>query len=330
MKKKGLIISTVVMVIVLIASLTTATYAWFSSTSQAVVGDIGMSATAAEGLVIGAANKANPATRMDYDNGAVKWNGTGWINDSNTHGLGAVVTPQMDQEAEGGGGTESVALAFKLSKAATKKTAAHTADAVKDLTNGTFIKAEGNDTVVNATTWEKATVNEDYLDLTLGVAPSSDKQVSQVICTLTVTATDKANVEMAAAIHFDIIVTAPDGAETTVATDLDAYTGLETTTTGFSKAKEGDVTQGTYSYDNGTWTYKFVVADKAAGLEANATTLDIAKVKVVAWIEGTDASCTVANTGLDSGATIGLAFDYVKTTEYATGKVTITNGKVTA
>lgn len=29
MKKKGLIISTVVMVVILIASLTTATYAWF-------------------------------------------------------------------------------------------------------------------------------------------------------------------------------------------------------------------------------------------------------------------------------------------------------------
>ena len=34
MKKKGLIISTVVMVVVLIASLTTATYAWFTASSK--------------------------------------------------------------------------------------------------------------------------------------------------------------------------------------------------------------------------------------------------------------------------------------------------------
>ena len=36
MKKKGLIISTVVMVVVLIASLTTATYAWFTAASGLV------------------------------------------------------------------------------------------------------------------------------------------------------------------------------------------------------------------------------------------------------------------------------------------------------
>ena len=34
MKKKGLIISTVVMVVVLIASLTTATYAWFTASNK--------------------------------------------------------------------------------------------------------------------------------------------------------------------------------------------------------------------------------------------------------------------------------------------------------
>ena len=37
MKKKGLIISTVVMVVVLIASLTTATYAWITGTSTVKV-----------------------------------------------------------------------------------------------------------------------------------------------------------------------------------------------------------------------------------------------------------------------------------------------------
>ena len=39
MKKKGLIISTIVMVVVLIASLTTATYAWFNASSEVKVND---------------------------------------------------------------------------------------------------------------------------------------------------------------------------------------------------------------------------------------------------------------------------------------------------
>ena len=50
MKKKGLIISTVVMVVVLIASLTTATYAWFSAQAQATVDDLAIETKAAEGL----------------------------------------------------------------------------------------------------------------------------------------------------------------------------------------------------------------------------------------------------------------------------------------
>lgn len=56
MKKKGLIISTVVMVVVLIASLTTATYAWFSAQSSATVDDLAITTKAADGLQIAMRN----------------------------------------------------------------------------------------------------------------------------------------------------------------------------------------------------------------------------------------------------------------------------------
>ena len=52
MKKKGLIISTVVMVVVLIASLTTATYAWFSVSASATIDNISINTQASDGLVI--------------------------------------------------------------------------------------------------------------------------------------------------------------------------------------------------------------------------------------------------------------------------------------
>ena len=54
MKKKGLIISTVVMVVVLIASLTTATYAWFSVNPEATINDIVIETQASTGLEIAA------------------------------------------------------------------------------------------------------------------------------------------------------------------------------------------------------------------------------------------------------------------------------------
>ena len=82
MKKKGLIISTVVMVVVLIASLTTATYAWFSAQASATVDDLSITTKAADGLQIAMTNTENSVAdivsgNMNYANG--KWEGD--VND---------------------------------------------------------------------------------------------------------------------------------------------------------------------------------------------------------------------------------------------------------
>ncbi len=82
MKKKGLIISTVVMVVVLIASLTTATYAWFSSQASATVDDLTITTKAADGLQIAMTNNEGAVTdivsgNMNYTEG--KWEGD--VND---------------------------------------------------------------------------------------------------------------------------------------------------------------------------------------------------------------------------------------------------------
>ena len=84
MKKKGLIISTVVMVVVLIASLTTATYAWFSSQASATVDDLTITTKAADGLQIAMTNNEGTVTdivsgNLDYTE-AGKWQGdvTDW------------------------------------------------------------------------------------------------------------------------------------------------------------------------------------------------------------------------------------------------------------
>ena len=53
MKKKGLIISTVVMVVVLIASLTTATYAWFTTSASTSIQGFDVSVAAGNVMNIG-------------------------------------------------------------------------------------------------------------------------------------------------------------------------------------------------------------------------------------------------------------------------------------
>ena len=63
MKKKGLIISTVVMVVVLIASLTTATYAWFTVSSTTTVDGFNLEVVSSNILNIGL--KANTTYEDD-------------------------------------------------------------------------------------------------------------------------------------------------------------------------------------------------------------------------------------------------------------------------
>ena len=83
MKKKGLIVATIVMVLVLAVSLTTATYAWFSSQASATVDDLQITTAAAQGLQIAMSSDGERNTdalvsgELDYLNNA--WDGNpGW------------------------------------------------------------------------------------------------------------------------------------------------------------------------------------------------------------------------------------------------------------
>ena len=85
MKKKGLIISTVVMVVVLIASLTTATYAWFTSQAQATVDDLTITTDAAQGLQIAMTGEEGSISKGLFS-GALKYENNAWSGDSDTWG----------------------------------------------------------------------------------------------------------------------------------------------------------------------------------------------------------------------------------------------------
>lgn len=82
MKKKGLIVATIVMVLVLAVSLTTATYAWFSSQASARVDDLQITTAAADGLQIAMTNTPQSTEGMvsgDLDYELNRWTGNdGW------------------------------------------------------------------------------------------------------------------------------------------------------------------------------------------------------------------------------------------------------------
>lgn len=301
MKKKGLIISTVVMVVILIASLTTATYAWFSSAAEARVSKIGMTATAAEGILVGIRKDTTSTglTRPDFVFGDVNWTAsatTGKVNTdggwAGTNGFGSLITPMVDSNA----------LNLSVSKAMTKNDGA-VADAL-------FKKAEAgvNDQTPGA--FEAAKANVDYIQLDLGLVASTHKTIDQIIGRIKVSPTDTYQIGMAAAVHFEIATKAPNGAWKTMSV-IDAYEGLEAGIANFDSDDAASI-DGTLNTDSNdmSWTYDFPIwkADAAADALSISGSLDVVEVKLLAWIEGNDPSCTTQFTG--TGANIDLSFLY--------------------
>ena len=102
MKKKGLIISTIVMVVVLIASLTTATYAWFNNHGTAKVDNIDFSVQSATSVMIGV-NKDNAydstKTLTNFVSGGTSFN-TSTDKWTGTNGLGLEVHHNINLRME--------------------------------------------------------------------------------------------------------------------------------------------------------------------------------------------------------------------------------------
>lgn len=84
MKKKGLIVATIVMVLVLAVSLTTATYAWFSSTASATVDDLAITTKAADGLQIAMTNTQKSIN--DIHSGELTYENDTWVGAQATWG----------------------------------------------------------------------------------------------------------------------------------------------------------------------------------------------------------------------------------------------------
>lgn len=86
MKKKGLIVATIVMVLVLAVSLSTATYAWFSSEAQATVEDLNIAVKAATGVEIAVYESGDKYYNgdMSYSQDTQAWN-------SETEGFGTLL-----------------------------------------------------------------------------------------------------------------------------------------------------------------------------------------------------------------------------------------------
>ena len=324
MKKKGLIISTVVMVVVLIASLTTATYAWFTSAGVATVTPIDFSVTSAADLVIGVKGDNTIGTApawSDFYSDATQFtanDGRGeWTGDTNGLGLSVDTTLQLKD-------IQKAVYSFSnvTSDETSGKVTGATIDAYERATTGTTVtkgfkvantalKAAGTGNRVDAETYEKAIRNNDYLDVVFGVAPATN-EVKSYGCLVTVKNTSTLNsLGMNAAIHVAYSLNGTDF------TEVDVY-GLNRA--GDQKSKAKKPTAPTETIGTKTVSYESKVqnlqdGDATVWIPLNAVTsadavlptgIDgLKQLHLVIYICGPDSDCV---TGAAGSATITIEF----------------------
>ena len=324
MKKKGLIVATIVMVLVLAVSLTTATYAWFTAanvtTVEKIAFSVGTGSDVSIGLKINNTYEAEPSpgqftagttpigSAFATDavvNGAIPGlDSTYWEGEP---GLGSSIDMQLDlQNMQKAVGTGKIGVSAGALDLSTLRTAA-TAD-----TNG-VVMASGNG--INATTGTivSAYAQRDYLDVVIGVKASAS-DLNTITCNVTINPTQGIDLGMNAAIHvaWKINGDITEGYDDSV----DAYGANPRTAVRSTLAKTlvgGNTTTNAYggtgqTLNDGAVNVPITVAN--AGKDGDTflkiSTDVIYQIHLVIWIDGTDPDCV--NQALGVGSEIYINF----------------------
>ena len=212
MKKKGMIVATIVMVLVLAVSLTTATYAWFSVTNVTTIDAFNIAVVAGNAVNIGVKSdntySANPTADM-FLNGDVTYSGTAGQNGGGTWsgdqpGLGAT----LDHHISWGAQSQAVGIT-----SADTETAVSTENTTTWKSGGKVVAANSPDGattgVLTGAKWAVANGNDstspvtaaDYVYLYLGASPTKALKTNQLIIMIDGTDSPGTILGMLSAIH---------------------------------------------------------------------------------------------------------------------------------
>ena len=346
MKKKGLIISTIVMVVVLIASLTTATYAWFSASASAKVDAIDISTTAAEGLEIALNTAVDTyySGSITFENGALS-SGTEGFGASLTMASGvgnmqhavtkAVADTRYPYIVKTAGTVPSGTVVSGVYENATGGSALETA-AIEALavdtvvyvayTTGTFlVPISYADGTSNPNSYGIAQVNTNYLWLPIVIRTTS-AGITNIYYKVTLTPKNKST----GGIKADMMPGMAAASRITYSKDSSGSSTLTEHAPFSSWAASGSTLVS--SVDGGSQKkYSQVAAQYKKyvyyGLLVAGTTAQDQgtefPLEIFCWIEGTDAQCINATAG--SGYTITIEFSYNKAETAATTSSIVTD-----
>lgn len=238
MKKKGLLIATIVMVLVLAVSLTTATYAWFTATSEVTVDTIQFNVNTAADLIIGLKDDntvSKTSTAANYYSGTTAYTRGTTFDKQGTWGgeykslgsnidLNALSFKDLTK-AVGTGTFTGVAGTFDANGTYTPgKTLGGTADSSFNMTNYEkgMIQANGQGTAFDANSVDTAWKNVHYLDVVIGVQ-ATKANLDSMTCYVTINPTAGTILGMNTAIHVAYRVVAPGADSIGDLADTDIY-----------------------------------------------------------------------------------------------------------
>ena len=336
MKKKGLIISTVVMVVVLIASLTTATYAWFTTSQATSIQGFDVSVVAGNIMAIGLNNQnytsysasATPdnfvsgACQYVADTNAGQFAGGYWTGDVGS--LGATITHDISW------GEQEKAVGFSsdtnVGTAASNATFANT----KLITQAGWthaVKANGDATKFT-TTPEYANANKgtsdgalgDYVYMFLGAKPTKKIEDNTNFLYVVIQPQGSGTTNgMAAAIH---VAYKLNGADSW--TDIDFSSVAKEGSKTYAQPRNGNTAEiygnyasatgfngGTYSSTTKKTTFAGAVVvpiqlSNWTSLVDGGGTINLDQIQLVIYLAGSDPDCIDA--AKNGTVKIGLFF----------------------
>ena len=345
MKKKGLIISTVVMVVVLIASLTTATYAWFTVSNKTTIEGFNVQVVAGNAVNIGVKtdnkHKTTGIVDSDFMSGTVKWTNRqpGTIGETagswsdGTIGLSS----QLQHQIKWGAQTKAVGAIV-----GTENTLSKDSRQYGFIGTGTFNKkqhtglatslADNNKVFLNAANLDKGTtllqptaayanvgqgttgdnteVNGDYAYLFLGASPTKALQKNTLIIMLDATNSTGTNVGILGAVHVAYRITKQNG-ETTAWVEEEFFPNAAFN----SKLEDQTITWETgeaeaYGVAFASGTQTVTAPTTKAGIirirDLSMGQNDIDQIEIIVYLAGSDADCV--DSGKNASGDIKIFF----------------------
>lgn len=320
MKKKGLIIATIVMVLVLAVSLTTATYAWFTSAATTKIDAFTFSVATNNDVNIGFKIDEmydEDANNDDFMSGAASYTHSGTAARAGSASRAGAwsggttgLTPTIEHNIKFGAQGKAIGFSDSTLTAGTAAASDLTSFDTATMTNNAYVySANGNGTTLTSSTLAPAVCNNDgnsnadsqkcdYVYFDLGVQATKPLTTCNLVFLIDANGSASTQVGILASLH--ICWRIDDGAWT----DSQPF-GANTRPTASLQSQQFDMGNGsagtiakslvdTYS------EYSTAPTNKTGGLIVPLTAstfldgTDIAQVQVYIYIDGSDTDCTTA------------------------------------